>query len=255
MAARRCRSNCSCPTEQHDVLIGKVLTTIAGYAEAPDAPADSHTRFDAVLGNAEAGNALKNAAGTVDIKADLKDTNGIELSDQAVLRQVSSTGPPDVRRGSRLGPRRPPAALHGSARAPAHTDGFAAHAISVYEDYPDAATRQWNGLPATRATSDKTRIRRAPSWPRISISSPFRIWSACSIAALTLQARARPVSPARAGGAPSPQGFRTWLQQNSPIDPNAVVPNDPYLDLSLTEREDYREHSYVFRGSTRSGRK
>ncbi len=42
------------------------------------------------------------------------------------------------------------------------------------------------------------------------------------------------------------KGFRTWLQQNSPIDPNAVVPSDPYLDLSLTEGEDYREHSYVF---------
>ncbi len=42
------------------------------------------------------------------------------------------------------------------------------------------------------------------------------------------------------------KGFRTWLQQHSPIDPDAVVPNDPYLALSLSEGDDYRALSYVF---------
>jgi hypothetical protein len=231
------------PPEQHDALVGKVLT-IAGYAEAPDAPADSRARFDAVLGTLKL-NTLKNTAGTVDIKADLKDTKGIELSEQAVLRQVSSTGPADA-----------PRIVWGlvdrqqrftvQLEHPLTPDGFAAHAISVYEDDPDAATRLWNGYlrlaylgqdadtpgPELAAYLDRFSIQDLVSLLEY-LRSPFKPGHGLYLQHVQEALHRR-------------KGFRTWLVQNSPIDPNAVVPNDPYLDLSLTEREDYREHSYVF---------
>lgn len=230
-------------SEQHDDLAGKVLT-IAGYAEAPDAPAAARARFDAVLGTLKQ-NALKNAAGTVDIKADLKDAKGIELGDQTVLRQVSSTGPADaarivwslVDRQQRFTVR---------LDHPLTSDGFAAHAISVYEDYPDAATRLWNGYLRLAY------LGQDPDTPGPELAAYLDRFSIQDLVSLLEYLRS-PLKPGHGLYLQHVQqalhrrkGFRTWLQQNSPIDPNAVVPNDPYLDLSLTEREDYRAHSYVF---------
>lgn len=229
--------------EKHDDLVGKVLT-IAGYAETPDAPAGARTRFDAVLGTLKQ-NALRNAAGTVDIKADLKDTKGIELSEQAVLRQVSSTGSADA-------PRIVWSLVDGQQRFtvqlehPLTSDGFVAHTVSVYEDYPDAATRLWNGYlrlaylgqdpdtpgPELAAYLDQFSIQDLVSLLE-SLRSPFKPGHGLYLQHVQEALHRR-------------KGFRTWWSQNSPIDPNAVVPGDPYLDLSLREREDYRDHSYVF---------
>ena len=231
------------PPEQHDVLVGKVLT-IAGYAEGPDAPASGRTRFDAVLDVLKQ-NTLRNAAGTVDIKTDLKDTKGIELSDQTIVRQVSSTGPADA-------PRIVWSLVDGQQRFtvqlehPLTSDGFLAHTISVYEDYPDTATRLWNGYLRLAY------LGQDPDTPGPELAAYLDQFSIEDLVSLLEYLRA-PFKPGHGLYLQHVQealhrrkGFRTWLQQNSPIDPNAVVPNDPYLDLSLGEGEDYREHSYVF---------
>jgi hypothetical protein len=231
------------PTEQHDLLGGKVLT-IAGYAEAPDAPAESRTRFDAVLATLKQ-NALKNAAGTVDIRADLKDTKGLELSDQAVVRQVSSTGPAEAPRivwslvdGKQL--------FTVQLEHPLTSDGFAAHAISVYEDYPDKATRLWEGYLRLAY------LGQDPDTPGPELAAYLDQFSIEDLVSLLEYLRA-PFKPGYGLYLQHVQealhrrkGFSAWHTQNSPIDPNAVVPSDPYLDLSLGEGEDYREHSYVF---------
>jgi hypothetical protein len=229
--------------EQHDALAGKVLT-IAGYAETSNAPAAPRTRFDAVLGTLTQ-NALKNAAGTVDIKADLKAAKGIELGDQAVLHQVSSTGPAGA-------PRIVWSLVDGQQRFtiqlqhPLTPDGFAAHAISVYEDYADAATRLWNGYLRLAY------LGQDPDTPGPELAAYLDRFFIEDLVSLLEHLRS-PLKPGHGLYLQHVQqalhrrkGFRTWLQQHSPIDPNAVVPSDPYLDLSLTEHEDYRAHSYVF---------
>ena len=230
-------------SEENALLAGKELT-LAAYAEAPDAAAEDRTKFDAVLQMLKQ-NAFRDASGSVDIKAELKQTKGIELSDQAALRQVSATGPASAPRiawslvdGKQL--------FRILLEHPLTSDGYVAHSITVYDDYPDKAGRLWNGylrLAYLGRDSDTPGPELAAYLDRFSIEDLVSI----------LEYLRSPFKPGYGFYLQHVQqalcrrkGFRTWLQQHSPINPDAVVPNDPYTDLSLSERDDYRELSYVF---------
>ncbi|NJD06133.1 MAG: hypothetical protein FIA97_06500 [Methylococcaceae bacterium] len=230
-------------SEENAMLAGKELT-LAAYSEAPDGGGSNRTRFDAVL-QVLRQNAFADAGGTVDIKAELKDSKGIELSAQAVLRQISASGPAGAERivwSIVDGPQR----FRILLEHPLTGDGFRAHTITVYDDYADQAQRLREGyLRLAYLGSD-------PDAPGTELAAYFDRFTIEELVSVLEYLRA-PFKPGHGYYLHQVQqalcrrkGFRTWLQQHSPLDPNSVLPNDPYTDLSLSEQDDYRELSYVF---------
>jgi len=226
-------------SEENALLAGKELT-LAEYAEIPNAQAEDRTKFDAVLQTLKQ-KAWTNADGTVDIKAELDKEKGIKLSEQAVLRQVPATGPAiawSIVDGKQL--------FTILLQHPLTSDGYAAHTITVYDDYANDDERHRNEylrLAYLGCDPDTPGPELAAYLDRFSIDDLLSI----------LEYLRSPFKPGYGFYLQHVQqalcrrkGFRTWLQQHSPINPDAVVPNDPYLDLSLSERDDYHALSYVF---------
>ena len=225
-------------SEENALVAGKELT-LAQYAEIPTAEPEDRTQFDAVLQTLKP-KAWTNADKTVDIKAELDKEKGITLREQAVLRQVPATHPEiawSIVDGKQL---------FDSARAPLTSDGYAAHTITVYDDYANDDERHRNEylrLAYLGCDPDTPGPELAAYLDRFSIDDLVSI----------LEYLRSPFKPGYGFYLQHVQqalcrrkGFRTWLQQHSPINPDAVVPNDPYLDLSLSERDDYHALSYVF---------
>jgi hypothetical protein len=228
--------------DQNDRFRGKRLR-LAGYTDDPDVPPvpAEKARFDAVLSVLKAG---AFAGDGVDIKADLKNQEDIELSDRATLTKVKATGEADAERITW--------AIRDNERfkiqleLQSTPDGQPAHTITVYNDYAnedDKISAEYKVVAVDGTDPDSPGTELAAYLDRISLDdllsvleylrSPFKPVHAYYIQHVQ-QALARK------------KGFRTWLRDNAPIIDNTVLPDDPFRALLRSEYQAYAELSYSF---------
>jgi hypothetical protein len=225
---------------ENDTFRGKRLR-LAAYAEGPELQPDDKARFDAVLATLKQGVL---ASGTVDIRAELKEQQGIELTPQATLTQVSAAGPADAQRitwairDQRL--------FRIQLEHPSSQDGNPSHAITIYDDYP---TKRELILAQYQAISS---IGADPDTPGTELAAYFDRQSLDDLLAVLEYLRS-PFKPGHAlyiqhvqEALSRKKGFREWLVANAPVVADSVLPSDPYTDLSRSEYQDYRELSYTF---------
>jgi hypothetical protein len=226
--------------EENEAFRGKRLT-LAAYADAPNAPAADRARFDAVLAVLKQG---AFASGAVDIKAELKDREQIELTPQATLAQLSSTGPADAQRITwAIRDKKP---FRVMLEHPLTGDGAPAHTITVYDDYAskrDLIWAQYETIASRGSDPDTPGTELAAYLDRLSIDdlsnvleylrTPFKPGHGFYLQQVQAAARRK-------------KGFAAWLAATVPGWDQAVLPSDPYTDLSISEREDYHDLSYTF---------
>lgn len=225
--------------EENEAFRGKRLT-LAAYADGPNAPAADRARFDAVLAVLKQG---KFEGGAVDIKADLKDQAHIELT-QPTLTQGTPTGPADAQRITWA--IRDKQLFRVQLEHPLTPDGFPAHTITVYDDYASKRDLIWSQYQTI------SYIGTDPDTPGTELAAYFDGFSIEDLTSVLEYLRS-PLKPGHAlyiqhvqAALCRKKGFAAWLVANVPGWADSVLPGDPYTDLSISEREDYRDLSYTF---------
>jgi len=227
---------------ENDTFRGKRLR-LAAHINDPDAPSPpaDKARFDAVLAVLKSG---AFAGSGVDIKADLKNQEQIELTPQATLSKVTATGSGDAERITWAV--RDKELFKIQLELQTTADGHPARTITVYDDYPnkrDQIWKQYENVAHVGSDPDGPGTELAAYLDRISLDDLLGV----------LEHLRAPFKPGHAyyiqhvqEALARKKGFRLWLRDNAPVVDNSVLLSDLFTSLSRSEDQDYAEQSYNF---------